>query len=823
MLRNYLVLAYRNLLKRKLFSLINIVGLAIGIAACFLVLQFVSFELSYDRFQKDGDRIYRVTLESMLPSGGVFSATNHPGVGPALKAEFPEVLDYARVAPQDLFLGKESAWSYTDPRGNTTVFNEENVYNVDPSFVTLFSFPFILGEPSKAFQDLNSVVISRRISSKFFGKENPMGKVLHLNGWRPMTVTGVFENIPENSHINFDILISFFFQAPFGGVWKDEWDWVWPDFYTYILLAENIDARALQSKLHVITRKYRREDYEENLHLQPLTDIHLGSQHLTREREVRSNVEMLNFLIIVGFFILLIAWINYINLSTSRSIDRAREVGIRKLSGADRKQLIAQFLFESALLNLLASMLSILIIVLVIPQFIALTGKNIMAGLNLVDVLASAKFWSALGVVYVTGSFLAGMYPAFVLSGFKIVKVLKGRFAASRSGVYARRVLVGFQFSISIALMAGTLIVLGQVSYMRNQSLGYSKDQVLIVKAPRILDTTSYSRLHRFKTELKRNPRINNIGLSRQLPGNEIAQINDVRRFEASIDTKFPVYHFPIDLEFFDAYGMTLLAGRNFREDEGTVYSHAHVNPIILNEKAIRQLGFQTPDEAINEQITYGYGEGEWTGEIIGVVANHNQRSLKNDYDPIIFYTWEMFWGHYIAINVNKQAVSETVSFIEHEFHTTFGDHNPFDHFFLDDYFNRQYNADERFGRVFGVFSSLALLVASLGLLGLSTFTISQKGREIAVRKVLGAGVPGMIYLYSKDFIKLIIIANIVSLPFVYIMAEEWLNSFSFRTEVGWVTFLLPTIVLVIISLGAVSIQTTWTASTNPIKSLNVD
>ncbi len=825
MISNYLKIAGRNTLKNKVFSLINIFGLAIGLAACFLILQYVHFELSYDQFHEQADRIYRVIREGGRTKG----ATNHPGVGPALKADFPEVQEYARAVHQSIFIGNLTTWSYIDEAGEVTVFNEERVYNVDPSFLTMFSFPFVYGNPEHAFPNTSAVVISESISKKFFGSDNPMGKTLLLNGQRPFTVTGVFQDVPENSHIQFDILVSYFFTEGWGGEWNHNWDWRWPEYFTYVLLNPQAKAEALEAKFSDFAQQYLGEQMkelneEERFFLQPVADIHLKSPQLTKEQEVHGNAQTVYFLLLIAMMILLIAWINYINLSTSKSIERAQEVGLRKVAGASRTQLITQFLFESAIVNFLAMGVSLILVMVTLPFFNQLTGKNI--GTTMLDLVLVKEywFWLILAGVFVFGSCCAGLYPAFVLSSFRITTVLKGKFIRSRSGTTMRKILVGFQFVISIALIAGTIMVFRQVTYMRNQDMGYVKDQLLIVKSPRIVDSTLQQRLETFKTELSRNPDIHRMAPSSDIPGKLISQLNFIRNRGEGTDENSIAYHVYIDRDFIETYGLTMVAGRNFREEERLPPPDQRTDPVpvMVNEKAAASLGYHEGEEALHQLIIFGLGPGEWVGEIIGVVSNHHQQSLKADYDPLLFFPIPGLLGQYFTINLSMQRPSETISFIEQQYEAAFPD-NPFEYFFLDDYFNRQYAADQQFGSVFGLFSGLALIVACLGLFGLSTFMISQRIKEIAIRKVLGANLTSMVLLFSGDFLKLILIANLCALPLVYLAVNQWLNNFAFHVNIGWLMFVLPAVTLLLISLTTVSIQTIKTGLKNPIKSLRAE
>ena len=416
--QNYLVISWRNTLKNKVFSIVNVFGLSVGLAACFLILQYVAFELSYDKFHTDSDRIYRVYMDDL--------ATNHPGVGPAMKADFPEVEEYARIVPQSIFAGNIVGITYEDSVGNKTVFNEEKAYDVDPSFLTMFSFPFIYGDPTTALNDMSSIVISEATAEKFFADINPVGKTLVIDGFRSFTVTGVFKNIPENSHVKFNVLISAFMRNFGQGDWQSAWNWRWPEFYTYIKLKPTATQQDLEAKIPGLVDQYlgdimKELDKQYHFYVQPLTDIQLGSNHLRREQEIRTNRQTVYFLSVIALLILVIAWINYINLSTSKSIERAQEVGLRKVIGASRKQLIFQFLFESVIVNLLSVLLAVVFVIIALPYFSLLTGKNI--GTRLEDILLFQEplFWGVLAAIFMLGSFFASLYPAFVSSLFNTV------------------------------------------------------------------------------------------------------------------------------------------------------------------------------------------------------------------------------------------------------------------------------------------------------------------------------------------------------------------------------------------------------------------
>jgi putative ABC transport system permease protein len=724
MIKNYLTIAWRNLLRNKIFSIINILGLAIGFSVCFLILQYVFFEYSYDRFHTNADRIYRVTVDFSWAAGPALLAANHPGVGPAMKADYPEVEEYARIVHQSIFIGKVATWSHADDSGIEKIFNEDRVYCADPSFLKMFDFPFLYGDPESALDDASAVVISESVSKKFFGAVNPIGETMTLNGWRDFTVTGVFKDVVENSHIKFDILLTYFLPGGWNGNMNLNSNWSWPEYFTYVRLVPDADPKDLEAKLDDFIHKYESDRLrslgaEEHFYLQPLTDIHLRSPKMTKEQEIHGSEQSVLFLLLIAALILVIAWFNYIILSTSASIRRAQEVGLRKVAGASKSQLVTQFLCESAMINLLAMVISLILISLAFPFFIELAGKNIGHNLISSGLLNDQRFWLTLLGVFLIGSFLAGLYPAFALSSFRAVGILKGRFFGSKSGIALRKTLVGSQFAISVALIAGTIVVSRQVSFMRGQELGYIKDRLLVVKSPNVGDSTFNARFEVFKTGIKRNPDINSMAPSTEIPGKPVTQVNSIRRADVGVENTTRGFHYYTDHEFFDTYGIRILAGRNFRENESVVPSDGGTSPIIINEKLAEALGYENASEAANQLVICWFGTEQRPVEIIGVAENHHQQSLRGSYDPIIFFPQPGISGTYYTINLSMRNPSETISFIKDQYEKAFPG-NQFEYFFLDDFFDRQYAGDQRFGKVFGLFSGLALFVAGLGLFGLS-------------------------------------------------------------------------------------------------------
>ena len=820
MLRNYLKLTVRNLFRRMAFSFINIMGLAIGMAAFFLIIEYTHFERSYDRFHENSDRTYRVYLER-YPARHRLISSNHPGAGPALKAEYPEVEDYARMLPQSVNLGKVVTLSHVDQNGREKVFFEENIYSVDPSFLTVLTFPLKYGNAETALIDPSSIVITESIANKYFEGENPVGKTLILNGGRSFNVTAVLYDIPANSHVKFDILTSFWILENIKGSF-DSGMWKWAEFYTYVKLARNEEAKKFEAKLEGFIERhngeyFRKTNVHERLRLQALTDIHLRSPAMHNEREVHGSEQMVHFLLIIAGLIIFIAWINYINLGTSKSLERAREVGVRKIVGALKRQLITQFLLESAVTNFVALILSFIFTAVAYPYFSELTGKNIGSNLLESSLILEPAFWFVVGGIFLAGSFLAGFYPAFMLSSFKVISALKGTVFRSQSGINLRKVLLTSQFIISIALIAGTVTVFKQVRFMRNHELGFSKDQLLVIKPPGVVDSTIIRRVESFKAEMKRSPHVHNITFSSEIPGGLVASRNGIRRFDEGPDAITNAYQYFVDHSFIPTYQLTVVAGRNFTEMERLRSPDTKSNPIILNRKIVETLGFKNPEEALNELVLFGLGGNDWIGEIVGVVENFSQRSLKNDYDPLIFFPAPR--PTFITVNLDLANLEQTIAFAKEQYERAFP-LNPFDFFFVDDHFNRQYIEDQQFGNVLSLFTCLALIVAGLGLYGLTIFIMSQRTKELALRRILGASLSNIVRLFSKDFVTLIVISNVITLPIVYFLSDRWLNNFAFRIDIGWLVFVVPFLILLTISLTTVSFQTIKTGLSNPVNSL---
>lgn len=650
-----------------------------------------------------------------------------------------------------------------------------------------------------------------------------MNKTLYLNGSFLVTVTGVFKDIPENSHLKFDMLISF----PDDEFQSDNWSW--PEFYTYVMLSPGVNPATLESKFPAFMERYlgsktKQQNCKNQISLQPIKDIHLSS-HYRKELEPNGNSSDIWFLSMLSFFVLLIAYINYINLSTAMVMQRAKEVGVRKVIGASKFQLIWQFLLESLVVNCLAIILAALLVWCLAPFYEDQVGKTLSGWFWTSGVLSESAFWMALLLILIAGSFLVGIYPAVLMSRYNPVDVLKGKFFGSQNGIMTRKVLGTFQFILSIILIAGSLIAYYQLTYMRNQNLGYDSAHILVVKTPGIYDQTEYPKIYTLQKELLQNTSINGVGLSTEIPGQSINRIANVGIFGEPSGRKEDVSIAQIDNHFLNAYHIPLSAGRGFEQrDSVEVFPIDGVTypgkvSVIVNESLIKNLGFKTNEDALNKLITFSIDEHELKGEIIGIIKNYHQTSLKDPFQPTLYLFPSRTEWRYYSISVNTNNLEKTISFIQNTYKGLFAD-NPFDYFFQDDYFNEQYKSDQRFAKIFNVFTALSIFVSCIGLIGLLSFMIRIRSKEIGIRRVLGASVHNILILFFKDFFKLIILATLLALPIIYYAGSKWLNNFAFHAPLNLLVFILPPVILVVITFTAVTIESLKNALSNPLSSL---
>ncbi|HEY9049688.1 MAG TPA: ABC transporter permease [Ohtaekwangia sp.] len=800
MIRNYLTSVWRYISRNKVFTTINILGLAIGMTACMLITQYVMHEFSYDTFLNKKDRIFRMQLDRY--DRGELStrwASGCAGIGPDLKANFPEVKYYTRL------IKRNSVFAYGD-----VFFKEDASYCASEDFFHVFSIRLLEGIDSTVLKDPFKIVLSQSAAKKYFGNENPVGKFIRNNGNTDYEVTGVFEDLPFNSHMKIDMLMSF---SSLNKLWNDPiTSWQWDGFFTYILLNDGADAKAFESKLPAFVQKQAGEELKKynagmTFHLQPVNAIHLDSDFIG-EFKPNGNRQSTYFLSIVAVLILVIAWINYINLSTAKSIERAREVGVRKVMGGFRSQLIQQFLFESLLLNGLAVLIAIAFVVLLTPSFSEITGREL-------DYLLfkQTMFWVWMGILIVGGALFSGIYPAFVLSGYRPVEVLKGRFKNTNRGVFFRKGMVVTQFIASITLIVGTFTVYRQIRHMQQQALGIDINQTLVLHSPNVVDSTYQQKFQVFKNSIEQHAEVIGMTASTAVPGAAPDwNAGGIRRISQRDDEAKQYRVIMMDHDYIKLFGAKVLAGRPFSGET----AHEEKN-VLINESASRQLGFAKLEDAINDQIFF-WGD---TFKIVGVLKNYHQESLKKAYDPLIF-RYDKAPGGYYSIKFNTAKVHESLAGFEADWKQLFPG-NPFIHFFLDDHYNQQYQADQQFGKVFGIFSALAIFIACLGLFGLSSLMAIQRTKEIGVRKVLGASIPSILTLVGKDYIVLLGIAIVIATPVAWWAMNGWLQDFANRITLEWWIFALPSLLVISIALLTVSIHTIKAARVNPAKSLRYE
>jgi putative ABC transport system permease protein len=809
MLRNYIKIAFRSFRKEKIYTVLNVIGLSLGMAASLLIIQYVKYERSFDGFHSRAKDIYRIQYNGWHNGQLTFeSAVAVPASAAALKANFPEVEEFTR------FLPAQRTVSYDRPGEEPITFREEGGQFADTSIFKVFdSFKLAKGDQKTCLKGLNKIIVSESMARKYFGDGEPIGKRLKV-GDLLMDISGVFQDIPENSHIKFDFLISY---ETLNADTKNESEtsWGWYDFYSFVMLKPGTDVRALQAKWDKWLVKNRGEAWEkykerQEFILRPLTDIHLQSNLLyeTSPGDLRDG-DSVYALQIIAVFLLIIAWVNYVNLATARSFNRANEVGVRKVVGAFRGQLIGQFLTESFILNVCAAALAIGLVRLSWPSFSQLTGWHIP-----LEFMLQPDFWWLVVSLFLLGAVLSGFYPAVILSSFRPVAVLKGKIIRSSGGNYLRTGLVIFQFVASLILISGSLIVFQQLDYMKNKDLGVDLNKTLVIKGPNSVDSLYLNKYAAFKTELLRISGVKGISASSSIPGEENYWTSGIRRVDKGFEGRITVTHMALDYEYVPQYGIKVVAGRNFDRR-----FPRDVKNVMINESLVKDLGFPDAGSAVGEKLVQGM-QGRDTLEIVGVLQDYHQMSLRTKVIPVAFRLRDVTTFYSIKLETdNYKAVIES---IEGPWKTFFPG-NPIDYFFLDQFFNRQYDRDDRFSQVFTLFTILAIFIASLGLLGLASFMAVQRTREIGIRKVMGSSVSGVILLLSQKFMRPVLLAILIACPLGWWLMSRWLQSFPYHTTISAWTFLGSGMLVTAIAFVSVSSQTLKAAMTKPAETLKYE
>jgi putative ABC transport system permease protein len=814
MIRNYFKTAWRNLWKNKVFSLINILGLSLGMAACLLILQYVNFQLSYDHFNKNADNLYRVVNDRYQNGKLIQHGTiTYSGVGKAMKDDYPEVVNNARLVRFG-----ETTITYKDKKipKNTT-------YCVDNSLLSMFTFPVIAGDRSTALKEVNTAVVSETLARKIFDiRDNNFGSYVGQmvkmgTDTFPTKITAIIKDVPKNSIFQFDLLVSYQTLIHSYGYKEADYDFHDSDFWHFIQLKTGTDYKAFDAKMAAFSQRHfqgnKVSGSVEKFYLQPLLKTHLYSDTEYEIIQTASSIVVWG-LMIIALFIIGIAWVNYINLATARASERALEVGVRKVTGASKGQLIRQFLAESLIVNIMALAIAIVLAIAFQPVFNTLVNQQLSLAFLLQKGLGGYAISIGLVVIVLLGIFISGFYPAFVLSSFKPILVLKGKYSSSKKGIVLRKGLVIGQFAITIVLITGAFIVYRQIKFMSSQKLGVNIDQVVVVNGPQVVSAdTADTRAKAFLAELKQISTVKNAATSFWVPGNETGRNFDIRADHTDPNAHYTMRFNGVSTDYIKTYGMTLVAGRDFTPSD-YAKKYDDLRSTILNVSATKLLGFSSPQAAVGQTMING--KSRWT--IIGVVGDSHQKSLKYAIEPT-FFRPQLSIGAQISVKMSTSNPTATIASIKAVYNKFFPG-NIFDYDFLDQRYNDQYKNDALFGEAFGIFGGFAIFIASLGLLGLSLFATLQRTKEIGVRKVLGASVSNIVMLLSKDFIKLVIVAIVIATPIAWIILHNWLQDFAYHIGISWWVFVLSGIVAIAIALATISFQAIKAAGANPVKSL---
>ncbi len=808
MLKNYFKVALRNISRTKSYSLITIAGLAVGLASCFLIFLFVRFELSYDRFHAKARQIYRVAMDhGFIAPGRLFRHTRSCApIAPALLKEFPEIVDAVRIdnpikRNTQIFVRKENDW-----------IKEEKFILADSSLFSIFSFPFLKGNPERALEEPFSLVLTEEMAQKYFGSEDPFGKVISvqrrdafISASRQSSVfhfkvTGVVKNVPPNSHFHFDFVIPFnFLNTLYDFNYLENWGSF--NFVTYILLRPDASADELEKKFPAFVKKYMDgNDRQQSMFLQPLTRIRLYS-NLLGELEPTSDVKYLYFYSTIGFLVLIVACINFMNLSAARSSLRTREVGMRKVIGAQRGQIIGQFLGESVILALLALPLAIVLAELFLPLFNGIVNRSMV-----IRYFADIKTTLAMIAITLLAALISGIYPAVLISACQPVKVLKGISDTGRGRSWTRSILVVAQFAFSIFFIALTFLVVKQLNFVRHKDLGFDRELVGYINLP---SRDMSQQADSLKNELLRDNLIKGVSVSGHFLFKSIENTS-VWWEGAPQDTEVYMSGMSIDSEFLATMGIPLVAGKNFSPEQSMSY--------MLNETALQALGWRNAEEAIGRPFEYGSNP---RGEIVGVVRDFHFKSLHEKIQPLVLHNSRRFVRH-LLVKIGPGNVNTALQHMRKAW-KSFEPDLPFEFVFLDDLLNTLYQNDQRTKTIFAVASFLTIFIASLGLFNLASFSVIQRTKEIGIRKVLGATAPKIVAMLCRDFIRLVAVANIIACPLAYYAMSRWLQNFAYRVNISLYPFLISGILAVTIALATVLFHSLRAARSNPAESLRYE
>jgi len=803
MIKNYFKIAFRNLLKYKFISFINLFGLTVGLACCLLITTYILNELSYDRYNKNAKNIYRIERTFLNPETGALSvqlSSVAPPFGPLLQNDFKSVKEVTRLLPI----------SSIPVKYGENIFNEKGLFFAEQNVFNVFDFKVTEGNPANALAEPFSVMLDQNIAKKYFGNEDPLNKVIRLSNQYDCKVTGVYKALPPNSHWHPEILVSFntLKDTAVYGAENLRTNWGNNAFYTYLLVPDHFNVKSFESQLPAFQNrhipadgKFEASDYS-ILSLRKLTDIHLYS-HTDAEIEINGDIKRVYIFAAIALFILLIACINYMNLSSARSVLRAKEIGVRKTAGAGKGELITQFLSESVFIAWLAAIIAFVLTVVALPWLNQLSGQHLST--------KSLLHWNVLIVIllvpFIVG-LLSGIYPALYLSSFEPVKVLKGIIKKGGGNISFRKALVVFQFSISIVLIIATVIVFQQLNYIQNKSLGFDKDHVVTLRYNSGLDHSYRS----FKEELLSNSNIKEVALSSRIPSGRLLDSNgsQLNRGDSLAPSKADIKYVVADEDFIPTYGIKIVAGRNFSKDYGM-----DTSSFLINETAVKALELKSNEDAIGKQFQYG----DRKGTIVGVFNDFNFESLHQRIIPLVLLEYPSA-DSYGNISIKTSGnVPAALAQIEKTWKKYLPE-IPYEYKFLDARYAKLYEAENKESSILIIFSCIAIFIACLGLFGLSAFTITQRVKEIGIRKVLGASTGSIVELISKEFLLLVVIAAVIAFPVAWYAMNHWLHNFAYRINIAWWVFVLAGIIAFLIAFATISFQAIKAALANPVKSL---
>ncbi|MBN1326913.1 MAG: ABC transporter permease [Candidatus Cloacimonetes bacterium] len=808
MFKNYLKMSLRNIRKHKLNSVINIIGLALGLTCSLLILFYLKAEISYEKFFPKADRIYRITNEN-LDENGMHWAVVSPLHALEIQADIPEIESAIRM-----FYCYTQIYSYGEGE-EVKRFQEDHGFYTDPGIVNMFDIEFLKGNPETALNELNSIVITESFAKRYFGEENPLGKtVQNEQNRREMEVTGVINDLPSNTHLNYEFLVSMptlydEMESRGAADWMESRGWA--HFYTYVLLNENADLKTAEEKMLTFEEHFYQEWYDDpsdvhentKLHFQPLKDIHLKS-HLEQEMSANSNIVYVYVFAFIVVLVLLLAGVNFVNLSTARAFNRMREVGVRKVVGAARKSLMIQFLTESLILASISALIALLLIELSIPFYQSITGLEF----TLFDFLSLNNILLIVSLVIISGT-LSGLYPAFFMSGFDVITSLKGQKNPKTTVSYIRNFLVIFQFVISVFMIFSTIIIYQQMNFFQQKNLGFDTDQVVAIEMYGELRREVGGNIDSFKSELLGFSSISSVALSSNLPGERFS-VEDIWQESIPEEVEIPpIRYLRVDKDFIETMGIKMVEGKSFAD-------WTSENPaFILNEKALKAIQLQEPIGKIASNFR------GTEAEIVGIVQDFNFASLHNTIEPLVLEL-NPRWGSKILVKIAGDNIPEVIQFLKNKVEEV-APGSIFQYTFLDEKLNTLYANEQRLNSIFKTFSILAIIISCLGLFGLSAYYAEMRTKEIGVRKVMGASISNIVSLLSSKFLIWVFVANLIALPIAWLAMNKWLLNFAYKIEISPSVFLVSFALSVIIAFVTVSFRTLKAAIANPVMALKYE